>query len=163
VGLVNFRNGFYAGVLVAVIVGLYLFRLWQPEHQVELHSRHLLSQIEKKNWKAVEEFIGRDYEDRWGNDRPLLLERLRTVFRALPKARINAEATSIRTTPGQGDWSAKIIITGAGEFGGVIEARVNSLETPFELERRRGATWPWDWKLVCVRNSALEIPGLDPR
>jgi len=160
---VNFRNGFYAGLLVALIVGLYLFRLWQPEHQIELHSTHLLSQIEKKNWKAVEEFVSRDYQDRWGNDRALLLERLRTVFRALPKARINAESPSVQTESGLGDWSAKITITGAGEFGGVIEARVNSLETPFELEWRRGAAWPWDWKLVSVRNPALEISGLEPR
>ena len=159
----NFRNGFYAGLLVAAITGLYLFRLWQPERQIELHSTHLLSQIEKKNWKAVEQFVGRDYQDRWGNDRALLLERLRTVFRALPNARINAEATSVRTESGQGDWSAKITITGAGEFGEVIEARVNSLETPFELEWRRGATWPWDWKLVSVRNPGLEISGLEPR
>jgi hypothetical protein len=35
---------------------------------------------------------------------------------------------------------------------------VNSLESPFEFEWKRGATWPWDWKLVAVRNPALEIP-----
>jgi hypothetical protein len=157
---VNFRNGFWAGLLVVLIVGLYLVRLWQPERQVELHSVHLLSRIEKKNWKAVEEFVGRDYQDRWGNDRALLLERLRLVFRALPQARIGAESPSVRTENGRGDWSAKITITGAGEFGGVIEARVNSLEAPFELEWQRGATWPWDWKLVSVRNPALEISGL---
>ncbi|MEY2529381.1 MAG: hypothetical protein QOJ05_1471, partial [Verrucomicrobiota bacterium] len=60
----------------------------------------------------------------------------------------------------RGAWSAKITITGAGEFGGAIEARVNFLEAPFELEWQRGATWPWDWKLVSVRNPALEISGL---
>jgi hypothetical protein len=27
---VTLRNGFYAGVVVAVIWGIYLFRLWQP-------------------------------------------------------------------------------------------------------------------------------------
>jgi hypothetical protein len=156
----NFRNGFYAGLLVVLIGGLYLVRLWQPERQIELHSVHLLSQIEKKNWKAVDEFVGRDYQDRWGNDRALLLERLRLVFRALPQARINAESLSVRTENGRGDWSAKITITGAGEFGGAIEARVNFLEAPFELEWQRGATWPWDWKLVSVRNPALEISGL---
>ena len=156
----NFRNGFYAGLLIALIAGLYLVRLWQPERQVELHSVHLLSQIEKKNWNKVGEFIGRDYQDRWGHDRALLLERLRMVFRALPNARIEARATSVRTAAGQGDWSAKIRITSTGEFAGVIEARVNSLEAPFELEWRRGATWPWDWKLVSVRNSAFETSGL---
>jgi hypothetical protein len=161
--VITFRNGFYAGLLVAVIVGLYLFRLWQPERQVDLHSKHLLSQVEKKNWKAVEEFVGREYQDRWGNDRALLLERLKVVFRALPNARIEAQSPSVGIGEGQGNWAAKITITGTGEFSGLIEARVNSLEAPFELEWRRGATWPWDWKLVSVRNPALEISGLEPR
>src|SRR5438067_258883 len=71
----TFRNGFYAGLLIAVIWALYLARLWQGPRQVELHSIHLLAQIEKKDWKAVGEFISNDYQDRWGNDRALLLER----------------------------------------------------------------------------------------
>ena len=153
----NFRNGFYAGLVLALILGVYLARLWRPERQVQLHSTHLLAQIEKKNWKAVGEFIRDDYQDRWGDDRALLLERLREVFRALPNARIEASAPAVRIDDGHGFWSAKITISGAGEFADLIAARVNSLEAPFELEWRRGATWPWDWKLVSIRNPALEI------
>jgi hypothetical protein len=156
--VVNFRNGFYAGLVVAAIWGVYLARLWQPQRQVELHSVHLLAQIEKKDWKAVGEFVGTDYQDRWGNDRALLLERLREVFRALPNARIESSLASARTEAGRGYWTAKINVKGSGEFADFIESRVNSLDIPFEFEWRRGATWPWDWKLVSVRNPALEIP-----
>ena len=154
----SFRTGFYAGLVVAVIWGIYLARLWQGPRQVELHSVHLLEQIEKHNWKAVGEFIGNEYQDRWGNDRTLLLERLREVFRALPSARIEFTEATTRTQDGRGYWSAKINIKGSGEFADFIEGRVNSLESPFEFEWQRGATWPWDWKLVAVRNPALEIP-----
>ena len=49
----SFRIGFYAGLIVAVIWGIYLVRLWQGQRQVELHSVHLLAQIEKHNWKVV--------------------------------------------------------------------------------------------------------------
>jgi hypothetical protein len=157
----NFRNGFYAGLVVALIVGVYLVRLWRPERQIELHSTHLLAQIEKRNWKNLGEFIGSDYQDRWGNDRALLLERLREVFRAMPNARIEASSPMVRIDNGRGSWTAKINIKGAGAFADLIEARVNALEAPFELEWRRGATWPWDWKLVSVRNSALEISGYE--
>src|SRR3982751_829847 len=108
----TFRNGFYAGLIVAAVWGLYLARLWQAERQVELHSVHLLAQIEKKNWKAVGEFVGRDYQDRWGRDRALLLERLRDVFRVLPNARIEFSAASARTQDGRGDWTAKINVKG---------------------------------------------------
>jgi hypothetical protein len=156
----NFRNGFYAGLLVALILGLYLVRLWQSERQVELHSAHLLSQIESNDWNAVGEFIAPEYQDRWGNNRALLLERLRRVFRALPQARLEPATPSVRTENGQGYWTAKITITSAGEFAGLLESRVNSLEAPFELEWRRGATWPWDWTLVSVRQPDLEITGL---
>jgi hypothetical protein len=156
----TFRNGFYAGLIVAAIWGIYLARLWQAERQVELHSVHLLAQIEKKNWRTVGEFIGNDYQDRWGNDRALLLERLHEVFRALPNARIEFSGVTTRTENGRGYWSAKINLKGSGEFGDVIERQVNSLESPFEFEWRRGATWPWDWKLVAVRNPALEISNL---
>jgi hypothetical protein len=156
--VVNFRNGFYAGLVVAAVWGVYLARLWQPQRQVELHSVHLLARIEKKDWKAVGEFVGSDYQDRWGNDRALLLERLREVFRAVANARIESSLASARTEPGRGYWTAQITVKGSSEFADFIESRVNSLDAPFEFEWQRGATWPWDWKLVSVRNPALEIP-----
>jgi hypothetical protein len=159
---INFRNGFYAGLVVALILGVYLIRLWQAERQVDLHSRHLLAQIEKKNWKRVGEFIGNDYQDQWGHDRALLLERLREVFRVLPNARIETAGPIVQTDSGRGHWSVKITIKATGDYADLVEARVNSLDAPFELEWQRGATWPWDWKLLSVRNPALEISGYGP-
>src|SRR3954466_16146355 len=100
----TFRNGFYAGLVVAVVLGIYLAQLWQAPRQVELHSVHLLSQVEKKNWKAVGEFVGSGYQDRWGNDRALLLERLRDIFRVLPSSQIEFSGASTRTQDGQGYW-----------------------------------------------------------
>jgi hypothetical protein len=155
---VSFRNGFYAGLIVAVIWGLYLGRLWQPSRQVELHNVHLLAQIENKNWKAVGQFIDSDYRDRWGNDRALLLDRLRDVFRALSNPRIDFTGATMRFDDGHGHWSAKINLKASGEFADFIEGRVNSIDSPFEFEWHRGTTWPWDWKLVAVKNAALEIP-----
>lgn len=154
----SFRNGLYAGLLLAAIAGIWLVTLWQPERQVRLHSTHLLSQIEKENWRAVGAFVGEDYEDRWGNDRSRALVRIRRVFSALPKARIEASGASVRIENRQGYWQAKITVKGgAGEFTTLIEERVNSLPGPFELEWRRQSSKPWDWKLIRVRHEALEI------
>ena len=155
----SFRNGVYAGLIVALIVGVFLIRLWQPERQVDLHSKHLCAHIEKKNWTRVGEFIAADYQDQWGHDRTLVLERLREVLRALSNARIEAASPIVRAESGRGQWIAKITIEGTGEYAELIKARVNSLDAPFELEWRQGPTWPWDWKLVAVRNPALEISG----
>jgi hypothetical protein len=159
---VTFRYGFYAGVIVAVIWGLYLFRLWQPQRQIDLHNRHLFEQIEQHDWKAVANFIAETYQDRWGNDRKTLLERLPQVFRALGKTRIESSAVAVRAEDGRGFWTAKVTVRGTGEYAAYIQSRVNSLEAPFEFEWQRGATWPWDWKLVAVRNPALEISEYAP-
>jgi hypothetical protein len=154
----SFRTGFYAGLVVAVIWGVYLARLWQGQRQVELHNVHLLAAIENHNWKTVGEFVGTNYRDQWGNDRALLLERLPEVFRALPNVRIESKDVSVQASNGRGSWTARVTVKSNGEFADFIQNRVNSLESPFEFEWKRGATWPWDWKLVAVRNPALEIP-----
>ena len=156
----NFRNGFFAGLIVAAIVGIYLVRLWQPERQVTLHSAHLISHVENRDWDAVGEAIAEDYQDRWGHDRALVLERLREVFRAMPNARVAPLGPTVSAAGGTGKWIAKVTITGAGEYAAVIEARVNGLPAPFEMEWRNRSWKPWDWKLVRVDNPALEISGL---
>jgi hypothetical protein len=46
-----------AGLLVALLLGLWLAQLWSAEMQVRLHSEHLLRQIEKRNWTAAGEFV----------------------------------------------------------------------------------------------------------
>jgi hypothetical protein len=153
----NFRNGVYAGLLLAAIVGIFLARLWQPERQVRLHSAHLLNQIEKKNWNGAAEFIGNDYHDRWGHDRGVLLERLHEVFRFVGNPQIAAKDVKVRVESTKGFWQARVTIKGSGEFAPAIEERVNSLSAPFELEWRRGSNKPWDWKLVRVDNAALEL------
>ena len=154
---VTFRRGFFAGVIFVLIWGFYLFHLWQAERQIQLHNGHLIEQIERHNWNCVGDFVGDGYRDQWGNDRKLLLERLPQVFRALGTAQIETGAVAIRREGDRGFLSARITIKGTGEFADAIQNRVNSLDTPFEFEWRRGATWPWDWKLVAVRNAALEI------
>ena len=159
---VSFRNGFYVGLAGAVIFGLYLLRLWQPQRQIELHNANLLAQLEGHNWKAVGAFIGEKYQDRWGNNRDLLLERLPQVFRAIGKTRIDSSGIAIRRDGGVGYLRARIRIHGTGEYADYIQTRVNSLEEPFEFEWQRGATWPWDWKLTSVKNPALEISDYTP-
>ena len=77
----TFRNSFWAGLLVAFVLGVYLLRLWSPENQVRLHSEHLVLQVERRNWSAVENFVAADYHDAWEDDRARLLNRLQLVGR----------------------------------------------------------------------------------
>ena len=155
-----FQEGFYVGVGLALILATYLIWLWRPEHQIRLHTDHLLQSIEHKSWAKFATFLADDYSDQWNQDRAAVLERTRAVFSYLRAVQIKAIAPTIQTQNGSGNWQANIRVeTSENDFGTLIKERVNSLPTPFTLEWRRVSGKPWDWKLVRVSNSALEIPA----
>jgi hypothetical protein len=154
-----FRNGIYAGALVAVIVGTYLFQLWQPDRQVHLHSVHLATALEQKDWDDVSGFFARDYADQWGHERETVLMRLQQVLHYARNLRIDAQQTITSAANGEGRWIARIRIEADdNEVSAFIKERVNVLEEPFELHWRRQSWKPWDWQLVRVSNPALELP-----
>ena len=166
-----FREGFYVGLSIALLVGLYLLWLWRPERQVRYHSEHFLRAIEHKNWTGVAEFVAADYQDQWGNDRARLLERTREVLRYLRSLRIEASNVTVKIDNAEtvgaregarsrrGYWTAVINIDGEqNELMAAVKEQVNTLTRPFELEWRR-ASKPWDWKLVRVSNPSLQLPA----
>lgn len=152
------REGFYAGLGLALAIGLFLMWLWGPVHQVRLHSQNLLRAIERKNWVRAEEFIAPDYQDQWHNDRALLLERTREVFHYLRNVRLMVSEPAVEIGDGSIHWRSRISVSGdPGELMTAIQERVNSLSSPFDLEWRHASGKPWDWKLVRVTNPALAI------
>jgi len=157
---ITFRGGFYGGLVLAVCIGLYLVWLWRPEHQVRLHTKNFFHAIDHRNWDAVGDFIGNDYQDRWGDDRARVLERMREGFRWVRGSRIIASNPNVQMEAGRGVWIGKITVYSSDD--GVMELldeRVNKLPTPFKLEWIQLSGKPWDWKLVRVSNSAFEIPA----
>jgi len=155
---VSLRNGFYAGLLIALGIGIYLFQVWQPERQVRLHSLQLVSAVERKAWSEVADFIDTTYADRWGHDRDLLVARLRAVLPYARNLHLDLIAPACNATAGEGQWSARITVEAdPNDVAALIKERVNSLDAPFELHWRRVGK-PWEWKLVRVDNAALELP-----
>ncbi len=155
-----FREGFYGGLTIASLIGLYLTWLWQPERQVKRHTENLLHKIEQKNWAGVADLISSDYTDQWGDDRALLLDRVRGVFRYFRNTRITIVDPTVNITEDRAIWRSKITIDGeSGEAMSLLKERVNSLAAPFALEWRHLSGKPWDWKLVGVSNPSLEIPA----
>src|SRR5438552_2667719 len=86
----SFRKGFYAGLVLAAALAIWLWQLWQPAHQVELHSEHLIAAVQSKNWSAVGDFLDEAYRDQWNQDRSIVLSRLREVFRFAQHLHIQA-------------------------------------------------------------------------
>lgn len=156
----SFRNGFYLGALCAIALGLFLVRLWQPEQQVSKHSEHLLNAIVDRDWDRFEKFIAEDYHDQWGHDREMVMQRTRAVARYARGLQINAIAPNVWIENRVGYWRAYISIEGDkdNEVVALMKERVNTVKTPFELKWHRKSGKPWDWKLVSVRNSELELP-----
>lgn len=157
---VTFRNGFYAGLAVAVALGVYLFWLWQPERQVRLHSEHLIAAVEGQDWDDLAEFVDDSYQDKWGNDRPLLLARLREILSYTRNLRIETLGGGVSRLSGEdAEWNARVTVEAdENELTALIKARVNRLETPFVFHWRHASGKPWDWKLVRVSNEGLELP-----
>ncbi len=156
---VSFRSGFYAGFLLAAIIALWLWQFWQPARQVELHSEHLLRAAQSKSWDAIGGLLDQSYRDQWNQDRPLALSRLREVFRFARNLHLKASRPIVLASNGEGDWSARITIEAdQNEIADLIKSRVNHLDAPFELHWQQKSWKPWDWKLVRVSNSALELP-----
>lgn len=156
----TFKISFYAGALLAVIVGLRLAQLWQSDNQVRLHSEHFLEQIAERDWSGAGDFIAADYRDDWGHDRKEILNRLHLVLRIFSSLTIEPGNPQVSAAAPSGWWSAKIRISGSGsEFAPEIVERVNGLTEPFVLHWQRQSWRPWDWKLVKVSNPGLEISG----
>lgn len=158
--LISFRGGFIAGLAIALFIGLYLVWLWQPERQVKLHTENLFHAIEHRNWEAAADFIAADYQDQWGDDRAHVLERLSEGFRYVRGVRIIASNPSVQVESLRAVWTGKITLHSSDdEVMEMLDQRINSLQSPFELEWHHLSGKPWDWKLARVGNPAFEIPA----
>jgi hypothetical protein len=158
--LISFRGVFFAGLAIALCVGIYLFWLWQPERQVRDHAENFFRAIENKNWDATADFIAADYQDQWGADHQRVLERLREGFRYVRGPRIIASNSTVQVAMQHAVWSGKIALYSSDDdVMEVLDQRVNSLQSPFKLEWHHFSAKPWDWKLVRVSNPAFEIPA----
>jgi len=154
-------RGAIIGLLALVIsIGLYLFWLWRPGHQVRLHTQHFFHAIDGRNWDTVAEFIGEDYRDQWDHNRTRLLERLREGFRWVRGSSITAPGAVVQVETQQAIWMGKIKVYSSDDGAmQLLDESVNRLPAPFELEWHHVSAKPWDWKLVRVSNPAFQIPA----
>lgn len=154
----TFRQGFIGGAAVAFAIGVYLFWLWQPEHQVELHTEHFLRNIERHDFADIEDAVANDYQDDWSDNRERLLERMREILRFTRNMRINAVAPAISVEGRDASWLAIVKVDGdENEVMAEIKQRINPLSTPFKLQWHQQSGKPWDWKLTRVSNRELKI------
>jgi hypothetical protein len=156
----SFRTGFYAGAFLALIMGIYLARLWGPGRQIELHTNHLLRSLETRDWQRFSALLAPDYRDQWDQDGPTVLARSRQVFSYLRGIELRPIEPVIESSGRNGSWQAQIELIGAenNELAGMVRDRLKNVHTPFRLEWRRESRKPWDWRLLRVSNEELNLP-----
>jgi hypothetical protein len=156
------RRHFLSLVASAVLgVAVWLIMLWQPARQVRLHTERLLSVMEHKDWKRLDELMADDYSDRWGQDKRMVIERSKMVFSQFFSAQLTPSELVISERDGLGTASAHVTLKGTG--GPIAEMaieRMATLRAPFVFTWRQRSGKPWDWVLSHVEHPDLEI-GLE--
>ena len=158
--IITLRGALLYAAAIVLGLGLYLFWLWRPEHQVRLHTQHFFRAIDARNWDTVADLLGENYHDQWNDDRSRLLERMREGFRWVRGSKVTASDAVVRVETPRAIWIGKINVYSSDDgVMQVLDERVNRLPAPFELEWHHFSEKPWDWKLVRVSNPAFEIPA----
>jgi len=142
---------------VVAAVALWLFLLWQPSRQVELHTRDLLRRASDRNWPAVEQMMAPDYLDAWGHDRAGAIDEARRLFSHFFALQIVALAPPEIAEAGD-VWQARVPLGVFGSGTPVAQAvieEVRSAEGPVTFVWRRVGGWPWQWVLVEADHEEL--------
>ncbi len=152
------RNLALIGVSAVVLLGLFLVWYWQPERQVRLHQKALLSAVEDRDWEDVGELMAADYSDRWRHDKEFVLREAREVFRQFIAVQLTGEETDLIMEEGTGEVKTRLKLIGRG--GPVAEfamSRVNVMQQPWSFRWVKQSAWPWDWQLVSVDQPELDL------
>jgi len=136
---------------------VWLFLLWRPARQAELHTLNLLERASARDWPAVEAMMSADYRDAWGHDRASAIDEVRQLFShffalqivALEPLRIADESEALAVSAPVGVFGSGTAVAQA-VIEEVREARGDAV-----FVWRRAGGWPWQWALVEVRHAEL--------
>jgi len=136
----------------------WLFLLWQPARQVELHTLNLLERASSRDWTAVETMMAPDYRDTWNVDRTTAIDEARRLFSQFFALQIvPLEPLRIAGTTDERSAMAPIGIFGSGTaIAHEIMEEVRDLKGLFEFRWHKNGPWPWQWALAEVRHEELE-------
>ena len=136
---------------------IWLFLLWQPARQIELHTANLLSRASARDWAAVTAMISPDYRDAWGHGKKQALRDAEEVGSQFFSLRIGPlEPLTVQPEEGASTVSTRLGVYGSGTpmAHAIIEA-VHELEKPFVFRWRKSGSWPWQWTLSGLEQEEL--------
>ena len=145
-----------AAVLVAVWA-IWLFLLWQPGRQIELHTSNLLARASDRDWAAVTTMISPDYRDAWGHGREESLGKADEVFNQFFTLKILPTGPmDIRVDDGVATNAVPLGIFGSGTpIAHAAMDEVREAGGSFVFRWRKAGNWPWQWLLVEAGHAEL--------
>lgn len=146
-----------AAILLAAAWLVWLFLLWRPARQVELHTSNLLARASARDWDAVAAMMSEDYRDAWGHDRATAVDEARQLFSHFFALHI-VSLEPLRVSGLADSFSARALIgvfgTGTAVADAVIE-EVREAGGEADFIWRKAGPWPWQWELSEVRHEKL--------
>lgn len=136
---------------------VWLFLLWRPVRQVELHTSDLLARASARDWPAVESMMAADYRDAWNADRTTAIDEARRLFSHFFALHIVA-LDPLRVSGVADGFSARAPIGVFGTGTAVAEAVIEEVrEAGGEADFiwRKAGPWPWQWELTELRHEKL--------
>jgi len=146
-----------AAIVLLAAMAAWLFFLWQPARQVELHTSNLLARASSRDWDAVAAMMAKDYSDTWSHDRTSAIDEARQLFSHFFALHI-VPLHPLRVSEIADEFSARAPIGVFGTGTAVAEAVIEEVreaggEAGFIW--RKAGPWPWRWELSEVRHEKL--------
>lgn len=142
---------------VIAVTGVWLYQLWQPSRQIELHTVNLLRRISDRDWVAVEKMLATDFRDSWGHDRAAVMGKAMEAGSHFFALHVMAEDVPDIAVAGM-EATARVRVGVYGSGTAVAHAIMEAVrgETgPVVLCWRRSGSWPWQWELVSATHDRL--------
>jgi len=146
------------GIIFAALVAVWCIWLWQPEHQIRLHQRHLLEAAEKRDWRKLVGLIDDDFRTPKGLDKTAALKDLATALQPFLTVTITDSGTAITHAGNIAHLFCLLRIDGLGSpFAESIKSAVNQSDDRFEFIWQRKSWKPWDWHLISVKHPLVSL------
>jgi len=136
---------------------IWLFLLWQPARQIELHTTNLLSRASGRDWASVTAMISPDYRDAWGHSREESIGKADELFNHFFTLKILPTGPmDVRVAGGAGTNSVPLGVFGSGSpIAHAVMDEVRESGGSFVFRWRKTGNWPWQWSLVEAGHAEL--------
>lgn len=131
----------------------FLFHLWSPERQAELHTLNLLRLASSRDWSAVAGMMSPGYSDDWNHDLAGAIDDARQLFGHFFVLEIAPlEQPQVAVDGGTVSVAAHLGVFGSGTpVAEAVMEEVRGLRQPFVFRWTKCGTWPWQWELSRAR------------